>query len=612
LPCDWSKAGYSSFDDCVAQNQDKGDPGAYCASIMRQIGGEKREAKMANLCGKCNWIVDDPAEVLEVCPLCGAKAYYVPVLHGKTEGFAGTMRHKDFVRIHGEFARYYCQDQLTCAEADKQYYSWLRDLKLDETKPYGEAKESFSFVKDMIKKWKEDEKNIYYKVLVGFPTRSMNDNVYGQGDLIAMAHSLVGVPINMNHHQSLTMQGPDFVAAQFEDGAVEGVLKVPRSTICPICGGDKPLHQLIDEKGIVNVSLEADSRPFRFTGCALLTTDVLPGIPMARIFPMEKYLSEALSASKTLKGKSLKIDVVGIKMTKKREDVQPLCPDGQERDETGLCVPKAPPSENPKGTDVAQGTPAADDTSTKSVEACSHLNPDGTFIGGFQGCMDHMMTCKGLPEENAKKLCAFIGRAAGKIASFTKEQRDILIEIISDAMKEDLIPASERALEISTLQVQKLQAEKRANDTELQCAAKLKGIEVSLAETNELLKKESLARQKAEGRIIELENRNKQLEKQQEDAVKQKIDDGDRIKEWQRKAQDRSDELVALKTKHEKLEHDYAEVDEKYRVALQKNLEFSKRLTDANEQFLAETKRNEQLEAENKKHKRLAKIIVKT
>lgn len=32
-PCDWSKFGYSSFDDCVAQNSDKGDPEAYCGSL---------------------------------------------------------------------------------------------------------------------------------------------------------------------------------------------------------------------------------------------------------------------------------------------------------------------------------------------------------------------------------------------------------------------------------------------------------------------------------------------------------------------------------------------------------------------------------------------------
>jgi len=37
---DWSKAGYTSFDDCVAKNQDKEDPEAYCADIRRKLIGE--------------------------------------------------------------------------------------------------------------------------------------------------------------------------------------------------------------------------------------------------------------------------------------------------------------------------------------------------------------------------------------------------------------------------------------------------------------------------------------------------------------------------------------------------------------------------------------------
>lgn len=52
---------------------------------------------------------------------------------------------------------------------------------------------------------------------------------------------------------------------------------------------------------------------------------------------------------------------------------------------------------------------------TKATMACQHVNPDGTFKGGFEGCVDHFMTCKGLPKENAEKMCAYIGRAAGKI-----------------------------------------------------------------------------------------------------------------------------------------------------------------------------------------------------
>jgi len=45
-----------------------------------------------------------------------------------------------------------------------------------------------------------------------------------------------------------------------------------------------------------------------------------------------------------------------------------------------------------------------------------YTNSDGTFQGGFDGCVSAMEDCKGLPTENAKKLCAYIGRQAGKIA----------------------------------------------------------------------------------------------------------------------------------------------------------------------------------------------------
>jgi len=40
-----SFAGYDSFDDCVAQNQDKEDPQAYCAAIQAQVEGEASTGK---------------------------------------------------------------------------------------------------------------------------------------------------------------------------------------------------------------------------------------------------------------------------------------------------------------------------------------------------------------------------------------------------------------------------------------------------------------------------------------------------------------------------------------------------------------------------------------
>ncbi len=44
-----------------------------------------------------------------------------------------------------------------------------------------------------------------------------------------------------------------------------------------------------------------------------------------------------------------------------------------------------------------------------------YINKDGTFKGGFDGCVKHQREKKGLSEKSAKKLCAYIGRRAGKI-----------------------------------------------------------------------------------------------------------------------------------------------------------------------------------------------------
>ena len=48
-------------------------------------------------------------------------------------------------------------------------------------------------------------------------------------------------------------------------------------------------------------------------------------------------------------------------------------------------------------------------------ERSAYINKDGTFKGGFKGCERYQMNVKGLAKENATKLCAFIGRKAGKI-----------------------------------------------------------------------------------------------------------------------------------------------------------------------------------------------------
>ena len=51
---------------------------------------------------------------------------------------------------------------------------------------------------------------------------------------------------------------------------------------------------------------------------------------------------------------------------------------------------------------------------TNRESKCSHMNEDGTFKGGFDGCVLHMQTCEGHSEESAKKICGKIAQAKNR------------------------------------------------------------------------------------------------------------------------------------------------------------------------------------------------------
>ncbi len=182
-------------------------------------------------------------------------------------------RHPDFERIKHEFENYYCKGTMPCPKGEQEYYSWLKALALDEKLPYGQRAESFQWAKDMISYLREDEKNKYYKILVGFPLASMNNNLYKERDLVAAALSLVGAHPSLNHKDDFWFSPENplnkwgvltVTGGKYEDGAAEAILQVPKDAICPICDGAK-MTDLIDKHKIVNVSLEG--------GCALAYDD---------------------------------------------------------------------------------------------------------------------------------------------------------------------------------------------------------------------------------------------------------------------------------------------------------------------------------------------------
>jgi hypothetical protein len=537
-------------------------------------------------------------------------------------------RHPDFERIRSEFIKYYGGVET----GDREYQIWLKALNLDETKSYAfSQREKFSFLKPMLQKFKEDTENVYYKVLVGFPLTSMNDNLYTLPKLTKAASGLVDAfDCNLNHEKGLTLPGVRYAAAKFEDGAVEAVLKVPKSLRCNIdltqhmydVGEGKPLYQWIDEHVIVNQSLEANEDPeFRFTGSALLTKDTLPGIPLSRIFPLESVLSEALSTSQKLKAKTLKIQVKGLS---KMSEGNPSCPVGQHWDaEKGACVPDEGTGKTPEGTDVSVGNNVGDDSK----------KPIGEADYPWDQCIADMQA-QGHDADSAAAICSAIKNSTVSHAMFYKlaktpaEARKLVAERMTKdklfaylANEVERLKTSQSAQVISSLNVAKARAESELENLKLKTAAQIestkneaaaavKGAELKAAKAEENYIEESKRRQKADGKVEELEKQVEKLDKQVSENNKGTIADGARIKELERRLQDANEALEQTKSENEKLSKTSTETDTKYRDMLKKNGELSKELTKANEDLLKTSERAEKLDIDLKKAKRLAKITV--
>lgn len=188
-------------------------------------------------------------------------------------------KHSDFERIHKQFIMRHGS-----GGGERRYYSWLSRLRLDETKPYSEqVKEAF--------RWTNYRGDEYYYCLAAFPLESMNKNIYSEEELIRAARTLIGKPVNLNHDEPLS--GVEIVDAEYEDGAVECVLKVTNDTV----------KRMIDSGEITHVSIEAGFRSAElvdgvkpkglvFTGLALLTKNVPPGIPLTRIYKSTEHILE--------------------------------------------------------------------------------------------------------------------------------------------------------------------------------------------------------------------------------------------------------------------------------------------------------------------------------
>ena len=201
--------------------------------------------------------------------------------------------HPDFQKILRMFQQRYGED-----EGEQIFWAWVRKRGLDPDKPYTWPQESFSWAEPLIRLYREEEDAKLYKVEALFPVSSMNRNVYLEDELLLAARSLVGKPVNINH-ESAPLEGVEIVGAEYEDGAVECLIRVRKDATFE--GGK--IVDMIDSGEISHVSIEAVCqaglepadegavcRGLVFTGLALLTRDALPGVPLTRIMPVEKIV----------------------------------------------------------------------------------------------------------------------------------------------------------------------------------------------------------------------------------------------------------------------------------------------------------------------------------
>jgi len=235
-------------------------------------------------------------------------------------------RHQDFEKIYQAFMWRYCNGQAECDIGKSNYYAWLNKLGLDDTKQYQhpqENREKFSWIKPHLEFIKEDEQAKYFKVEALFPLSSMNRNVYTKDELIRACRTLIGKPVNLNHTDEVLPE-VQIVDADYEDDTVECLDRIEKNS--------KAL-QMIERGDILQVSIEAaclrgtEETPEGnackgqiFTGKALLTKDVLPGVPLTRIMPVEKLVESFAVTSVTSLDEKAKEDPSEIKNPKPAED----------------------------------------------------------------------------------------------------------------------------------------------------------------------------------------------------------------------------------------------------------------------------------------------------
>lgn len=561
-------------------------------------------------------------------------------------------RSRDFQRIHDEFVNYYKER----VKGESEYNSWVRALHLDESKPYSLCQESFRWAKDMLKPLREDEDNKYYQITVGFPLRSMNGNIYKERDLIAAALSLKGKHVSLNHKGEFWFSPNNpankwgnlpVIDGKYEDGAAEAILQVPKDAVCPICNGAR-MTDLIDSQKIVNVSLEGECKggvcvtgecegfEFGDPPFTLLTSDVLPGIPLARIKPLEQIMSEALQVQKST-GEKKKMKVKAIVKEDAQQNIGAVpkpnvntisAQDPNLRGTWGTPVTadSLVDSQNDNAK-TAVGTPAfADNTNLKtSAPNANVAHHTESKVGEpcspeLQACVDALIA-DGKPEDSAWAICRSkigemkeedtsqpkpedirSGATKSKPGTFNMPNAGSLPSPVTATTVTGSSPVAPRTVAVGTSPVEALKAfeERKARiKAELKVATaeekaqKFEGMHDDLYK--QLLKYDTEHKQT----LAVLEDRKATIEK-----LEAKRDEANRDMhnaqierdEWHSKYEHQLGIVEDLKTQIEKVRQEQSRATEKYSQTLKTNLELSQKLTKANEDYLEVAKAKEDIE----------------
>jgi hypothetical protein len=517
--------------------------------------------------------------------------------------------HPDFQKIWKQFMRRYCGGHTVCDKGKQVYYAWLNKLGLDDEQPYGRQafRERFSWMQPHFDLIKQDNQAKYYKVEALFPLVSMNQNIYTEDELLRGTRTLRGKRVNINH----TVVEPADVSierAEYEDDCAEVLLRVGRTARYR----RRPIVEMIDSGEICHVSIEADclgGAPaqdvdgevgyacvgLEFTGLALLTKYVLPGVPLTRILPVERIVAEAVTLSKG------------------------------ERNMTEKQKPDRATARKPKTEDCDHAEQIADlkQQLTTLQRGNRDLQETVDALEGQLQAKDRQLKAKATRLSHLDEKEDAVAKLELEVSDLKRTNRAKAEELRAlhaavDVKDRELAAKKQSATEtedaIATLRLEVSDLKRTAREREEQ----LKTLHAGLAG-----KEEELAAK--DDRIARVEHELTQAQKQVDDAAARLSELRDLHKDTVDKTSDLAAEKVKLEKRIELIEAEkeqlaaaaetlrskFEDTSNKRFDLAQRNIQLTQTLTARNDEIVALKEENDQLRAQLRKAKRMGRKIGK-